>query len=679
MLFSSDNSTLFLVTTALMIFLQCGFLMFESGAVREKNAYNTAMKNFTDFLVGVSAYLLVTVLFRDSEVFVRGGDLEPGVLTGALFCTTALTICSGAVAERFLLRPYLFLTLASGLVIYPLIEHACWASNGFLLQLGYIDRAGAGVVHVSGGVAAGVAAAWVGPRLGRFTARSNGSGPSHAHSFLPASLVTTCAGSFLLMIGMVGFNVASLRPEDPGVAHAVLVSIAGALGGGLAALCQSLVRGGPGSVLQVVVGAMAGLVSVTACFPFLNLFTGALTGVSGAVAQMLVSGLLRRLRIDDALDAASAHAGAGLISLLSVCVFGSGNFWVQALSALSILAISGGLTAGVLWLLSRCMDLRPPPEAEEKGLNLVEHQAPSLVDELCSAIEERKKNPLNTPPARVEPYTSTGRIAARYNELLTELEEELRSRAQEAQVNHASILSLASILHDLRSPVQCLAGEVYLTRRQELAEGQASVQGLLSVVEQQTQLMIGMLTEGLALVKTRPTARVDGGCQLLELLALLQSTFRSAGVSASGSRGGVEVDLVLTGHSSVLFAMKLSDSFRVFCNLIENARNAARSAGMGRVRVSCAFSTTSSQLCCTITDSGPGIDSVILPHLFEPFLSGRRNGTGLGLAASRELVRAANGDLSLLSERPASFCLHVPLLELESSDLEKTVAVAHSR
>lgn len=672
MLFSSEDPTLFVVTTALMLLLQCGFLMFESGAVREKNAYNTAMKNFTDFLVGVTAYLLVTALIRDREMLMKGGDIEPGVLTGALFCTTALTISSGAVAERFLLRPYLLLTLASGLVIYPLIEHICWASGGFLREFGYIDRAGAGVVHVSGGVAAAVAAAWVGPRLGRFPAREDGAEPLRAHLFLPSNLVTTFTGCFLLMVGMLGFNVASLRPEDPGIAHAVVVSVAGGLGGGLAALCQSLLRGGPGGVLRVVVGALAGLVSVTACFPFLSLASGVLTGVCGAAAQMLVSALLRRVRIDDALDAVSAHAGAGLISLLSVAFFGPGVFSVQALSAVCIAVVSGGLTACVLWLLSRFMALRPPPDAEEQGLNLVEHQAPSLADELCSSIEQRKKNPLNSPPARVEPYTSTGRVAARYNELLAELESELRGRAQEAQVNHASILSLASILHDLRSPLQCLAGEAYLLRRESVVEGQSSLQGLLLAVEQQTELMTGMLREGLDLVKSRQTVRLDEGCQLLELLALLQSTFKSAGVL--GARGEVEVDLVFSGQSSFLLAMSLTEAFRVFCNLIENARSAAQQAKMTRVRVSCVFSSSSSELCCTITDSGPGIDAVIVPHLFEPFLSGRRNGTGLGLAASRELVRAKNGDLTLVSERPASFSLRIPHLAAERFHLSKTRA-----
>ena len=232
-----------LLCAALVMLMQAGFSCLESGSVRTKNSINVAAKNFVDFCVSSALFWLFgfALMFgvTDSGLFGTSGFLfddtaNPWLMAFFIFqlgfCGTAVTIVSGAVAERMRFAGYLVVTVIVAALIYPLVGHWAWgsaagaASGGWLEQMGFIDFAGSTVVHSVGGWMSLAAIIVIGPRIGRF---GKDSVPIHGHD-LP--LVTL--GVFLLWFGWFGFNGGStlgLTPEVPTII--VNTTISGAFGG----------------------------------------------------------------------------------------------------------------------------------------------------------------------------------------------------------------------------------------------------------------------------------------------------------------------------------------------------------------------------------------------------------------------------------------------------------------
>lgn len=397
-----------LVATGLVFFMQAGFLCLEAGAVRKRNSVNVAMKNFIVELVSTITFATIgfALLFGASQ----GGWIgwAPPLLQGldghallqflyqAVFCGTAATIVSGAVAERLRLFPFVLESAFLCAFLYPLFGHWVWG-GGWLSQWGYKDFAGSSVVHLMG---AGVALAGVlvlGPRQGRF-GQSGEVGP------IPASdLVLSSLGTFILMLGWIGFNGGS-APFGEATGRIVANTLLAGCFAGVAAMLSSWSLRGVSDIGLILNGTLGGLVAITASADIVPL---AATPVVGIAAGLLVHGgtvLLERLRLDDAVGAIPVHGACGVLGILAVPLFAtdaavasqflshpenaSRLHWlgIQALGASACLLVS--VTGGFLiWkVVSLITRLRVSQDGETVGMNYSEHRINDPVSETIAAL-----------------------------------------------------------------------------------------------------------------------------------------------------------------------------------------------------------------------------------------------------------------------------------------------------
>jgi Amt family ammonium transporter len=395
----SDLDFLWIVFCSfLVLFMQAGFLCLESGLTRRKNSINVAAKNLADFCVTTVVFWGVGfgVMFGLSEGGWFGTDRifldfsEQNRMAGAffffqlMFCGAAVTIMSGAAAERMRLIFYLVISVLIAGLIYPVFGHWAWGgldvgeNFGWLRAIGFVDFAGSTVVHSVGGWVALAVLIIIGPRRGRFDAEGK------AQRIPPSNLALATLGGIFLLVGLLGFNAgSSLGVDDsvPGILiNTILAGAVGALSAGsLGFAVQNHVN-----VTQFVNGCLAGLVAITAgCFA-VSSPVACLIGLVGGMISVGGDELLKYLGIDDAVGAIPAHLGAGIWGTLAVGLYGNleilgtGLTRGEQISAqlLGILACAVwvfGVTYITVRLLDRITPLRVPADHEDVGLNLSEH------------------------------------------------------------------------------------------------------------------------------------------------------------------------------------------------------------------------------------------------------------------------------------------------------------------
>ncbi len=480
---------LWVVFCAGLVFLmQAGFLCLESGLTRSKNAINVAIKNVVDFAVAVALYwgFGFALMFGASAAGVVGTDhfavavgvgSEPALasffLFQAMFCSTAATIVSGAVAERMRFTAYLAVAALIAALIYPLFGHWAWGGalggtadqGGWLAALGFVDFAGATVVHSVGGWVALAAVLIIGPRSGRFDAQDRVQPISGGN--LPLAML----GVLLLFFGWFGFNGGSTLALDERVPGILGNTVLAAVAGVLTALALGWLLRGYADVVHTLNGAIAGLVAITACAHAVSAAAAVLIGALGAAAMVFSQEWLLRRGIDDAVGAIPAHLCAGIWGTLAVALFGDlevlgtghgrlAQFGVQLLGVMTC-----GLWAfGVAWLvlrrLDRAMPLRVPPEHELRGLNVSEHGARTELLELLQAMEVQEKTGQLSVRVPVEPFTEVGQIAAAYNRMMDALERAVgQTRAIIRDVRDGIItFSREGLLHSLNPGAEKLFG-----------------------------------------------------------------------------------------------------------------------------------------------------------------------------------------------------------------------------
>ena len=349
---NSINYVWVLVVCFLIFFMQPGFALLESGQVRAKNVGNVLMKNMTDWGLGVLAFFLIGAGVSgivgaltsggaiDAAVFPFIGEVGSttfiGWLFGAVFAMTAATIVSGAVAERMDFKAYVFFAAVMVAFIYPAVTGMTWAggllsADGFIgeaIGVGYLDFAGATVVHMCGGIAGLVAAYMVGPRKGRYDENGD-SQPIPGHSMLLAVL-----GTLFLAFGWYGFNVGTqatvLTAEgafNGGALGLVAVNTTLGMGGGaMAAMVVSAIWQGKPDPLWTANGLLAGLVAVTGAVPHVTWWGGLLLGIlAGALVLPTYRWVVDSLKIDDVCGVFAVHGSAGAIGTILIPVVGSGT------------------------------------------------------------------------------------------------------------------------------------------------------------------------------------------------------------------------------------------------------------------------------------------------------------------------------------------------------------------
>lgn len=429
--------------------MQPGFMCLESGLTRSKNSINVAIKNLADLGISIALFWAFGYAFMfgtsvlgwiGSTHFFVHVEATPRLaaffLFQAMFCSTATTIVSGAVAERMQFRAYLILTgLVSGL-IYPLFGHWAWngidlaQSVGWLEGLGFVDFAGSTVVHSLGGWVSLASLMIIGSRTGRFPAHLP---PRKIHgSNLPLSVL----GAMLLWIGWLGFNggsTLSLNDQVPSIiVHTVLAGTAGMMAAGMVSWYQCQLP----EVESLINGSLAGLVSITASCHVVTSPASVIIGAVGGVIAIWMSNCLERWRIDDAVDAIPVHLGGGIWGTLAVALFGQPELVNTGLNPVLQLGVQvlGIVTCGIwafsityllLFITNRFLPMRVSVEAEQIGLNLSEHRAKTEIYDLFQVMEAQAQTQDLSLRVPVEPFTQVGQIAQRYNQVMDALEEAL--------------------------------------------------------------------------------------------------------------------------------------------------------------------------------------------------------------------------------------------------------------
>lgn len=374
------------ICTALVFFMQAGFALVEGGLVRAKNAINVIMKVYLGTcFVGVSFWAVgYGLAFGHSAggwVGVSGFmplDFTPiegmGLLYQMMFATTAVSIVSGAVAERARYESYLAFAFVMGLVIFPVYAHWAWHPQGWLKQLGFIDFAGDGAVHSVGAWCALAGLLALGPRLGRFGRQGEVRDiPGH-------NLPLVALGGFVLWLGWFGFNGGSISGlESANLAMVLINTYLSACAGGLGALAWQLGTDRKVLMSASVNGSLAGLVAITAGAGTLNPATALLTGFVGGMLAVWGAGRIRQLGIDDAVDAIAVHGLAGTWGLLAVGLFYNGDMFnigrigVQLLGCMASFMWSFPVAFVSFKLINRAMGLRASTQNEQRGLDYTEH------------------------------------------------------------------------------------------------------------------------------------------------------------------------------------------------------------------------------------------------------------------------------------------------------------------
>ena len=389
----------FLIGAALVFWMQAGFAMVETGFTRAKNAGNIIMKNLMDFCIGTPIYWFVGfgIMFGTGslvggiDLFTRGdySAVTPdGVpfyaffIFQTVFCATAATIVSGAMAERTDFRAYCIYSAIISLIVYPVSGHWIWG-GGWLAQLGFHDFAGSTAVHMVGGCAALIGAAFLGPRIGKFTKDGK------PKAILGHNLTMAALGVFILWFCWFGFNGCSTvaMDTDEAMVSAGLIFYNTNLAAAVAT-CTTMIftwiRYKKPDVSMSLNGTLAGLVAITAGCDVMDPFGAAVTGiVAGIIVVLIVELLDKVLKIDDPVGAVAVHCGNGVWGTIAVGLFATdgGLFYgggfrflgIQILGVVSVLAWVTVCMVIIFTVLKNTVGLRVSAKEEIEGLDATEH------------------------------------------------------------------------------------------------------------------------------------------------------------------------------------------------------------------------------------------------------------------------------------------------------------------
>ncbi|GAB6070149.1 hypothetical protein JCM30760_12460 [Thiomicrorhabdus hydrogeniphila] len=412
-----------LISAILVAFMQPGFTALEAGQTRAKNSISTAIKNISDFLIsfvifisfGASLMLGSTNngWFGWNDLFFYNNSLSDIVyiLFQAMFASTAVTIISGAIAERTRYATYLLIAVWVSLIVYPIQAHWIWNEGGWLAQMGFIDFAGSTVVHSVGGWAALAAIIIIGPRLGRFELKKGFEKSNQAFSAL---------GVFLIWLGWIGFNGGSMLTLNMQTAQVILNTLIAGAVGGIAGLIYSRYNRGYYDVSSIMNGVLAGLVCITANANLTKPEEAILIGILGYASYELGCYVLLKLKLDDAIEAIPVHLFAGISGTLAVAFFYPADQILDQLGVQFIGVIAVGIfafSASYLFLkiANRFVPLRASEADEVIGMNISEHKASNSMHDLAKVMHMQANSKDFSQKISVEPYADAALIAEFYN------------------------------------------------------------------------------------------------------------------------------------------------------------------------------------------------------------------------------------------------------------------------
>lgn len=414
----------FLIGAALVFFMQAGFAMVETGFTRAKNAGNIIMKNLMDFCIGTVVFTLLgfgllcgeDTLFGllgmpNLDIFLHFKDFITGAtdsfadasyfVFNLVFCATAATIVSGAMAERTKFSSYCIYSAVISLVVYPIEAHWVWG-GGWLAGLGFHDYAGSAAIHMVGGIAALIGAIILGPRLGKYV--KDKSGKVVKVNAIPGhSIPLGALGCFILWFGWYGFNGAAATNASELASIFLTTTIAPAVAT-VVCMIFTWIKNGKPDVSMCLNASLAGLVGITAGCAALDAIGAIVVGiVSGILVVVVVEGLDLKLHIDDPVGAVGVHCANGIWGTIAVGLlanpdapaglrglFYTGDFkqlGIQLLGVVSIASYTAVAMIVTFKIIQKTNGLRVSPEEEIKGMDITEHGLQSAYADFLPAVE----------------------------------------------------------------------------------------------------------------------------------------------------------------------------------------------------------------------------------------------------------------------------------------------------
>ena len=408
-----DNLWL-VIAGALVFLMQAGFAFVEAGLTRAKNLANIMAKNLADMAIGVTMFFVVgytiaygsggrdwlggfgDLFFQESAdpevLFDLGAGLTPATnfFFQVVFAATAVTIASGAMAERTKFTTYLVFAAVMTAIIYPVVVHWTWG-GGLIAQMSigdavYSDFAGSTIVHLTGGVAALVGAYLIGPRIGKY-------GEDGKPRAIPGHNVGYAViGVFILWFGWFGFNAGSELAADEIVPFLAMNTLIAAAAGVIGATAIIWLKTGVADVAMAGNGALAGLVSITAPVGTVTPVFALVIGLVGGVIVVFSVLAFDKIKIDDPVGAISVHGTCGIWGTLSIGLFAKyddaflgredagliygGGFDQLAMQFVMVVIVIAwvGITSFILFgALKATLGLRVSEEEEVTGLDVAEH------------------------------------------------------------------------------------------------------------------------------------------------------------------------------------------------------------------------------------------------------------------------------------------------------------------
>ncbi len=399
-LFSDVNTMWVLIASALVFFMQAGFAMVETGFTRAKNAGNIIMKNLMDFSIGAPLYWMVGfgimfgphIVFGGIDFFALGDysailpegvDFYAYLIFQTVFCATAATIVSGAMAERTKFSSYCLYSAMISLVIYPISGHWIWG-GGWLAQMGFHDFAGSTAVHMLGGVCALIGAKMLGPRIGKY-------GKDKKPKAIPGHSITLGAlGVFILWFCWFGFNggsTVSMTGGGAGVASIVFfnTNLAAAVAT-VVTMIFTWIKYKKPDISMTLNGSLAGLVAITAGCDMVPPWAAAVIGLIAGISVVLsIEFVDKVLKIDDPVGAVGVHGVSGALGTLMTALFATKSslasiglsrgefFGVQLLGVVVVIAWAGSMMFIIMLVIKKTVGLRVSRDEEIAGLDIREH------------------------------------------------------------------------------------------------------------------------------------------------------------------------------------------------------------------------------------------------------------------------------------------------------------------
>ena len=383
------DSIFLLFCSVLVIFMNAGFGMLETGFCRQKNAVNILSKNLIVFAVATIAYWAIGFAFMygngnaliglsgfffsndpapyGDAAYPEGVPVAISFLFQVAFAATAATIVSGAVAERVKFDAFLIFSFLLVAISYPITGRWTWDGT-WLGTMGFNDFAGSTIVHSVGGWAALVGAALIGPRTGKYR-EDGGTSAIPGHNMSLATL-----GCLILWIGWFGFNPGSELAATANVPYIAITTNLSAAAGGVAATATAWLKDGKPDLSMIINGILAGLVGITAGCASVNYISAIIIGAIAGVIVVFSVTFFDKIKIDDPVGAISVHLVCGVWGTLAVGLFDGGTSIVTQIIGIVSIGAFTVIFSGIVWsILKATIGIRVSMEEEIQGLDIGEH------------------------------------------------------------------------------------------------------------------------------------------------------------------------------------------------------------------------------------------------------------------------------------------------------------------